>query len=83
MQLLRGDSPTVRRRELGATLRRFRNEAGMTVKQVSEHLLCSPTKISRLESGQAQNPTIGTLERLARSMGKRIKIEMEDDCPVG
>lgn len=24
----------------------------MTVKQVSEHLLCSPTKISRLESGQ-------------------------------
>jgi transcriptional regulator with XRE-family HTH domain len=45
-------SPTVRRRELGALLRRLREEQGLTVKQVTEHLLCSPSKVSRIETGQ-------------------------------
>lgn len=45
-------SPTVRRRELGALLRRYRNDAGLTVKDVTERLLCSPAKISRIETGQ-------------------------------
>jgi transcriptional regulator with XRE-family HTH domain len=45
-------SPTVRRRELGALLRAMRTEAGMTVEQVAEALLVSPSKISRLETGQ-------------------------------
>lgn len=45
-------SPTVRRRELGALLRRLREEKGMSVKQVTEHLMCSPSKISRIETGQ-------------------------------
>lgn len=44
-------SPTVRRRELGANLRGLRAEAGLTVEQVAERLLCSPSKISRLETG--------------------------------
>jgi transcriptional regulator with XRE-family HTH domain len=45
-------SPTVRRRELGALLRGLRNEHGLTVEQVAEHLLVSPSKISRLETGR-------------------------------
>jgi transcriptional regulator with XRE-family HTH domain len=45
-------SPTVRRRELGALLRRLREEKGLSVKQVTEHLLCSPSKVSRIETGQ-------------------------------
>lgn len=45
-------SPTVRRRELGALLRKLREERGMSVKQVTEHLLCSPSKVSRIETGQ-------------------------------
>jgi transcriptional regulator with XRE-family HTH domain len=44
-------SPTVRRRELGALLRALRADAGMTVEQVAERLLCSPSKVSRLETG--------------------------------
>ena len=47
-----GDSPTVRRRELGALLRTLRTEAGMTVEQVAERLLVSSSKISRLETGR-------------------------------
>jgi transcriptional regulator with XRE-family HTH domain len=45
-------SPTVRRRELGALLRALRAESGLTVEQVADSLLCSPSKISRLETGQ-------------------------------
>ncbi len=45
------NSPTVRRRELGALLRALRVEAGLTVDQVAAELLCSPSKVSRLETG--------------------------------
>jgi transcriptional regulator with XRE-family HTH domain len=45
-------SPTVRRRELGALLRGLRNERGLTVDQVAAELLCSPSKVSRMETGQ-------------------------------
>jgi transcriptional regulator with XRE-family HTH domain len=44
-------NPTVRRRELGALLRALRNEKGLTVEQVAERLLCSPSKVSRMETG--------------------------------
>jgi transcriptional regulator with XRE-family HTH domain len=45
-------SPTVRRRELGALLRALRNGRGVTVDQVAAQLLCSPSKVSRMETGQ-------------------------------
>jgi transcriptional regulator with XRE-family HTH domain len=44
-------SPTVRRRELGALLRSLRQEQGLTVEQVAAQLLCSPSKVSRMETG--------------------------------
>jgi transcriptional regulator with XRE-family HTH domain len=44
-------SPTLRRRELGALLRGLRTERGLTVEQVAERLLCSPSKVSRMETG--------------------------------
>src|SRR6201996_54752 len=47
-----GGSPTVRRRELGTLLRALRNERGLTVDQVATSLLCSPSKVSRMETGQ-------------------------------
>jgi transcriptional regulator with XRE-family HTH domain len=45
-------SPTLRRRELGALLRALRSQRGLTVEQVAESLLCSPSKVSRMETGQ-------------------------------
>jgi transcriptional regulator with XRE-family HTH domain len=48
----RGASPTVRRRRLGAELRRYREAAGLTIDRVAERLDCSASKISRLETGQ-------------------------------
>jgi transcriptional regulator with XRE-family HTH domain len=45
-------SPTVRRRELGTLLRALRQDHGLTVEQVAESLLCSPSKVSRMETGR-------------------------------
>jgi transcriptional regulator with XRE-family HTH domain len=44
-------NPTVRQRELGRRLREQRLEHGLTVEEVAEKLLCSATKINRLETG--------------------------------
>jgi len=45
-----GTSPVARQHELGTRLRSLRNEHGMTVEEVAAKLLCSTTKISRLET---------------------------------
>lgn len=45
-------SPTLRRRELGMLLRELRNDRGLTVEQVAARLLCSSSKVSRMETGQ-------------------------------
>jgi len=52
-----GTNPTVRQRELGMRLRGLRNERGMTVEDAAKALLCSATKISRLETG-ARRPSL-------------------------
>ncbi|OAA26676.1 Helix-turn-helix domain-containing protein [Frankia sp. EI5c] len=48
----RNSSPTVRRRRLGAELRRLREAAGVEVEQACEVLRCSASKMSRLENGR-------------------------------
>jgi len=45
-------SPTLRQRELGTRLRQLRNGKSLTVEEVGDNLLCSATKISRIETGQ-------------------------------
>jgi len=44
-------SPTLRRRELASQLRELRKQSGRTVEDVARELLCSPPKISRIETG--------------------------------
>jgi transcriptional regulator with XRE-family HTH domain len=46
-----GASLTVRQRELGRRLRELRYQRGLTVEHVAGQLLCSATKVSRLETG--------------------------------
>ena len=45
-------SPTVRRRRLAMELRRLREAARLTCEEVAEHLECSASKISRVETGR-------------------------------
>ena len=46
-------NPTLRRRELGFLLRRYRVDRGLSVEEVTARLLFSATKLSRLETGRA------------------------------
>ncbi|WP_149259302.1 helix-turn-helix transcriptional regulator [Actinomadura sp. K4S16] len=47
-----GGSPTIRRRELGSRLRRLRLGSSKTIDEVAQALLCSTSKVSRIETGQ-------------------------------
>jgi transcriptional regulator with XRE-family HTH domain len=46
------DAPPVRRRLLGAALRRFREQGGYTLEDAARILECDRSKISRIETGQ-------------------------------
>ena len=61
-------SPTIRQRELGIRLREFRTAKGLTVEEVAKELLCSPTKISRAETG-ARRATLRDVRDLCRIYG--------------
>jgi transcriptional regulator with XRE-family HTH domain len=63
-----GTSPTVRQRELGKRLRELRNQHHMTVEEVAGSLLCSATKVSRLETG-ARRPNPRDVRDLCRLYG--------------
>jgi transcriptional regulator with XRE-family HTH domain len=72
-----GTSPTARQRELGIRLRELRNQRGLTVEDVAEKLLCSATKISRLETG-ARRPNPRDVRDLCRlyNVGESISAEL-------
>lgn len=61
-------SPTVRQRELGKRLRELRNQHSLTVEEVADKLLCSATKISRLETG-ARRPSFRDVRDLCELYG--------------
>jgi transcriptional regulator with XRE-family HTH domain len=58
-------NPTVRQRELGARLRRLRLELSLTIDDVAGRLLCSVTKISRIETG-ARRPSLRDVRDLCQ-----------------
>ncbi|MEU4513847.1 helix-turn-helix transcriptional regulator [Nonomuraea wenchangensis] len=45
-------NPTLRQRQLAMRLRELRHEQGLSIADVAEQLLCSATKISRIETSQ-------------------------------
>jgi transcriptional regulator with XRE-family HTH domain len=63
-----GANPTVRQRELCVRLRQLRNDSGRTVEDVAGELLCSATKISRIETG-ARNASLRDVRDLCRIYG--------------
>jgi transcriptional regulator with XRE-family HTH domain len=63
-----GESPTLRQRELGLRMRQLRHDLGWTVQDVGEKLLCSPTKISRMETG-ARRPSLRDVRDLCGLYG--------------
>jgi transcriptional regulator with XRE-family HTH domain len=59
------ESPTVRRWELAGRLRGLRESSGLSLEDVAGRLLCSPSKISRIETA-VRPPTLRDVRDLAQ-----------------
>jgi DNA-binding XRE family transcriptional regulator len=59
-------------------LRRHREQAGLSLGDVADRSGIDKASLSRLENGCYPNPTINTLARYARAIGKRLILALED-----
>ena len=67
------DSYIVERYSIGQRIAQIRKEHGMTQKQLAEAAGMNQPNIARIEAGQ-YTPSINTLERIVKALGKRIEI---------
>ena len=63
-------------RKIGEDIARARRQAGMTQQELARHAKTRQANISRLERG-IQNPSVEFLERVARSLGRKIQIKID------
>ncbi|WP_333816935.1 helix-turn-helix domain-containing protein [Tabrizicola sp.] len=54
---------------------RARAEAGLTQEALAERMGTTQSAVARLESGRV-SPTVETLRKYAKAVGKRLKVEM-------
>jgi DNA-binding XRE family transcriptional regulator len=69
--------------EFGRRLKTLREERGLSVEDVVKASGIERSALFKLEGGKNPNPTVGTLERYARALGGRIRIEFEPVFPAG
>jgi len=62
--------------KIGVMLRQARERAGVTQREVAEQLETQKSAISRIEN-HAEDIRLSTLERYARALGKKIRVELE------
>jgi ribosome-binding protein aMBF1 (putative translation factor) len=60
------------------SLRQERERIGLSLNDVAERAKIDKAALSRLESGQQLNPTVGTLTRYARALGKCLTWGLSD-----
>ena len=65
-------------RWLVSQLRQAREAQGLSLGDIQNRTQIDRAALSRIESGQNVNPTIGTLARYARAIGKRIALELTE-----
>lgn len=63
--------------ELAAAIKERREHLGMSLADLSKATGIDRSALSRLENGQVENPTYHTLERIAKSLGVRLKFTFE------
>jgi DNA-binding XRE family transcriptional regulator len=59
-------------------LKQAREEAGLSLADVSQRCGIDKAALSRLENGQNSNPTLDTLWRYAAAVGKRLLLKTAD-----
>jgi ribosome-binding protein aMBF1 (putative translation factor) len=68
-------------RQFFCDLRAAREAVGLSLADLATRSGIDEAALSRLENGRHLNPTIGTLRRYARALGKRLALVLEE-APV-
>ena len=68
-------------RELMKTLYIARSEQGLTQEELAQRCGIKQSNLSRIESGNG-NPSLSTLKRIARGLGKVLMIDFVDPSEV-
>jgi DNA-binding Xre family transcriptional regulator len=64
--------------ELVKQLRAAREEKGLSLADLTELTGMDRSALSKLETGQRNNPTVDTLVRYAEAVGKRLVVSLND-----
>jgi DNA-binding XRE family transcriptional regulator len=62
---------------IGLNIRDVRKSAGFTQKELAARMGVTQQLVSRLESGEYENPTIETLSRVADVVGKKLVVKFD------
>lgn len=69
----------VRLMKLVTAIRREREAQGLTAEVIAERVGMEASVYARLESGNVLNPTLATLFRIARALGKNLILQLAAD----
>lgn len=61
-------------RKTFAALKSLREQQGLSISDMAERTGMDRAMISRLENGQIDNPTLATVGRYAKALGKRVVV---------
>ena len=60
-------------------LKAVREGLGLSLADLAERSGIDKAALSRLETGRNPNPSLGTVNRVATALGKRVRLTIEDD----
>lgn len=66
-----------------AELRRVRESKSLSLAEIAKRTGIGKAALSRLETGRNLNPTLKTLECIARAVGVRLRLQVEDLATTG
>jgi transcriptional regulator with XRE-family HTH domain len=65
-------------RKTFAALKALREQQGLSITDLADRSGMDRAMISRLENGQIDNPTIATMTRFAKALGKKVVVSLVD-----
>ena len=65
-------------RKTFAALKALREQQGLSIPDLADRIGMDRAMISRLENGQVDNPTVATMTRYAKALGKRVLVSLVD-----
>src|SRR5262245_6370207 len=65
-------------RKTFAALKSLREQQALSISDLAERTGMDRAMISRLENGQIDNPTVATMTRYAKALGKRVVVSLVD-----